>query len=438
MPTLVCMNSNGRRTFLKQAATLAGAFSVNSLFSQAHASEWSAASEKVSGLNASQVAQNEDYWAVIQRSYSVNSNLINLNNGGVSPAPVVVQQAVERYNQLSNEGPSYFMWRILDQGREPLRQKLAVLAGVSPEEIAINRNSTEALNTVIYGLDMKSGDEVIGTKQDYPNMIQAYRQKAQRQGIIYKQISFDFPIEDDAQIVKAYEQAITDRTKLIHVTHMINWVGQTMPVQKIADMAHARGIEVICDGAHSFGLIDFKVSDLNCDYFGTSLHKFLSAPIGSGMLWIKQDKIEKVWPLTCNGEPRSANIRKFETLGTRSFPIEQGIGEAINFHEGIGSKRKEERIHYLKTYWASRAQQTPKVKLHTSLNAKYSCAICGVSVDGMTPAQLEAALFDQYKIHTVGIVWENISCVRVTPHVYTSIADLDKLVGAIQTIAAKA
>jgi selenocysteine lyase/cysteine desulfurase len=156
------------------------------------------------------------------------------------------------------------------------------------------------------------------------------------------------------------------------------------------------------------------------------------------MLWIKQDKIEKIWPLTCNSEPRSANIRKFETLGTRSFPIEQGIGEAINFHEGIGSRRKQERIHYLKAYWASRVQQTPRVKLHTSLNPSYSCAICGVSIDGMTPAQLEAALFDQYKIHTVGIVWENISCVRVTPHVYTSIADLDKLVGAIQTIAAKA
>jgi selenocysteine lyase/cysteine desulfurase len=432
------MNLNGRRTFLKQAATLAGAFSMNSLFHQAHAEEWRNASESVGGLSAGEVAQNEDYWAVIQRAYSVNSNLINLNNGGVSPAPIVVQQAVERYNELSNEGPSYFMWRILDQGREPLREKLATLAGVSPEEIAVNRNSTEALNTVIYGLDMKPGDEVIGTKQDYPNMIQAYRQKAQREGIVYKQISFEFPMEDDAQIVAAYEQAITGRTRLIHVTHMINWVGQTMPVAKIADMAHAHGIEVICDGAHSFGLIDFKVADLHCDYFGTSLHKFLSAPIGSGMLWIKQDKIEKVWPLTCNGEPRSANIRKFETLGTRSFPIEQGIGEAINFHEGIGSRRKQERIHYLKYYWASRVQQTPKVKLHTSLNPNYSCAICGVSIDGMTPAQLEAALFDQYKIHTVGIVWENIRCVRVTPHVYTSIADLDKMVGAIQAIAAKA
>ena len=428
------MISSDRRSFLRQAATLAGAFTANSLFHQAHASEFGAAEARLAGLSALEAAQDEDYWAVIQRAYSVNPNLINLNNGGVSPAPIVVQQAVERYNQLSNEGPSYYMWRILDQGREPLREKLAGLAGAQPGEIAVNRNSTEALNTVIYGLDLKAGDEVIGTKQDYPNMIQAYRQRAMREGIVYKQLSFEFPIEDDEAIVKAYEQAITARTKLIHVTHMVNWVGQTMPVRKIADMAHAHGIEVLADGAHSFGLMDFKVPDLGCDYFGTSLHKFLSAPIGTGMLWIKADKIEKIWPLTCNDKPHSADIRKFETLGTRSFPLEQGIGEALNFHNGIGPARKQARIGYLKNYWASRAQAMPKVKIHTSLNLNYSCAICGVSVEGMTPAQLENALFDGYKIHTVGIVWENIKCVRVTPHVYTSIADLDKLVRALGEI----
>jgi selenocysteine lyase/cysteine desulfurase len=281
------MDLNSRRSFLKQAATLTSAFSVNSFFQQAHAAEFADAGARIAHLNADVAAQDEDYWAVIQRGYSVNPNLIDLNNGGVSPAPVVVQQAVERYNQLSNEGPSYYMWRILDQGREPLREKLAKLAGTRPDEIAINRNSTEALNTIIYGLDLKPGDEVIGTKQDYPNMIQAYRQRAMREGIVYKQISFDFPIEDDDQIVKAYEQAITPRTKLIHVTHMINWVGQTMPVAKIADMAHSHNIEVLADGAHSFGLIDFKVTDLHCDYFGTSLHKFLSAPIGTGMMWVR-------------------------------------------------------------------------------------------------------------------------------------------------------
>jgi len=429
--------TNHRRTFIKQAAALAGAFSVNSLFNQAHAADWAAASKKVDHLSPALVAEDEEYWSVVQRSFSVNPNIINLNNGGVSPSPIVVQQAVERFNLLANEGPSYFMWRILDQGREPLREKLANLAGVNPEEIAVNRNATESLNTIILGLDFKAGDEVIGTKQDYPHMIQAYKQRAMRDGIVYKQISFEFPIEDDAQIVKAYEEAITPKTKLLHVTHVINWVGQIMPVKKICDMAHAKGIEVICDGAHSFGLMDYKIPDLGCDYWGTSLHKFLSAPIGSGMMWMKKEKIEKVWPLPASGDPHSKDIRKFEELGTRSFPIEQGIGEAVNFHEGIGSKRKEERIRFLKNYWASKVQQIPKVKLHTSLNAKYSCAICGVSIDGMTPGQLDSALFEKYKIHTVGINWENISCVRVTPHVYTSLHDLDKLVKAIGEIASK-
>ena len=429
------MALNDRRSFLKMAA-LAGAFSTNSLFRQAHAAEWRAAPSSVNGLDAGQVGQNEDFWGVIQRGYSVSTQIINLNNGGVSPSPIVVQQAVERYNQLSNEGPSYYMWQILDQGREPLRQKLAHLAGTPADEIAINRNATEALNTIIFGLPLKAGDEVVGSKQDYPNMMSAYRQRAERDGIVYKQINFDFPIEDNDAIVKAYEQAMTPRTKLVHVTHMVNWVGQLMPVQQIADMAHARGVEVIADGAHSFGLIDFKIPDLHCDYFGTSLHKFLSAPIGSGMIWVKADKIEKLWPLTCAGNPHSSDIRKFEVLGTRSFPIEQGIGEAINFHEAIGSSRKQERIFYLKNYWATRVRDIPGVKLHTSLDPRFSCAICGVSIDGMTPGALMTTLFDRYKIHTVGIDYENIHCVRVTPHVYTTIADLDKFVGAVSEIAA--
>jgi selenocysteine lyase/cysteine desulfurase len=432
------MGFNGRRSFLKQAAALAGAFSANSLFHQAHAAEWSAASARVANLHPALAAQDEDYWSVIQRAYSVNPNIINLNNGGVSPSPIVVQQAVERFNLLANEGPSYYMWGIIDQGREPLRERLAKLAGAKPGEIAVDRNATEALNTIIFGLPLQRGDEVIGTKQDYPHMIEAYRQRAMRDGIVYKQLSFDFPIEDDEQIVKVYEQAITPQTKLLHVTHVINWVGQIMPVQKIADMAHARGIEVICDGAHSFGLMDYKIPDLHCDYFGTSLHKFLSAPIGTGMMWIQSDKIAKVWPLVCNGEPHSSDIRKFEDLGTRSFPIEEGIGEAVNFQEGIGSKRKEERIRYLKNYWATRVQHMPKVKLHTSLDARYSCAICGVSIDGMTPGDLNTALFNNYKIHAVGISWENINAVRVTPHVYTTLDDLDKLVRAIGEISAKA
>jgi len=426
-----------RRKFIQQATLLAGAFSANSLFNQLHAAEIEHAHQRVKNLSTADIATDEDYWSVIQQAFTVSPNIINLNNGGVSPSPRVVQEALERYNKLTNEGPSYFMWRILDQGREPLRQKLAELAGCNAEEIAINRNATESLKTVIFGLDLKAGDEVIGTKQDYPNMINAWRQREQREGIKYTQISFNFPIENDEEIVSAYEKAITSKTKIIHVTHIINWVGQIMPVKKISQMAHRHGIEVICDAAHSFALLDYNIPDLECDYWGTSLHKFLSAPIGSGMLRIKKEKIEKIWPLVCNDKPRSTDIRKFETLGTRSFPIEQGIGEAINFQNAIGNKRKEERIRYLKNYWAERVSVIPKVKIHTSLKPQYSCSICGVSIDGMTPGELDNALFNNYKIHTVGIVWENISCVRITPHVYTRIEDLNKLVRAIEEIAKK-
>lgn len=426
--------STSRRNFLQKAGLLAGAFSASNLYNLSYAADIESANKKIVGLSEEEVAADEDYWSVIQQAYTVNPSIINLNNGGVSPAPKVVQDALDRYNKLANEAPSYYMWRIIDMGREPLREKLAELAGCDANEIAVNRNSTEALNTVIYGLDLNKGDEVIGTKQDYPNMIQAWKQRQQREGIKYTQISFDFPVENDEQIVKAFENAITPNTKLLHVTHVINWVGQIMPVKKIADMAHKKGIEVLVDGAHSFGLLDFEIPDLGADYFGTSLHKFLSAPIGSGMLWIKKDKIEKIWPLLCYDNPRSGDIRKFETLGTRSFPIEQGIGEAINFHNGIGSKRKQERIHYLKNYWASKVQDIPKVKLNTSLQPSYSCAICGVSVDGLTPAEFGNQLFDKYKIHQTSIVWENIRCVRITPHVYTSLRDLDKLVKAIGEI----
>jgi selenocysteine lyase/cysteine desulfurase len=344
---------------------------------------------------------------------------------------------LDKYNKLANEGPSYYMWRVMDMGREPLREKLAELAECNLEEIAVNRNATEALNTIIYGLRLQKGDEVVGTKQDYPNMINAWKQRQAREGIIYKQISFDFPIENDEAIVNAFEQAITSKTKLIHITHVINWVGQIMPVKKITAMAARRGIETLVDGAHSFGLLDFKIPDLGCDYFGTSLHKFLSAPVGSGMLWVKKEKIKNLWPLVCNDQPNSDDIRKFESLGTRSFPIEQAIGEAINFHNAIGSRRKQERIHFLKNYWASAVKDIAGVQLHTSLNPLYSCAICGISISGMEPGDLDSALFSKYKIHTVGIVWENIRCVRVTPHVYTKIKDLDKLVNAIQEIAKK-
>lgn len=380
------------------------------------------------------LAGDEDYWAQIGQAYTTSPQIINLNNGGVSPSPQIVQNAVERYGKYANEAPSYYMWRILDQGREPLRENLAAYAGCSPEEIAINRNATEALDTVILGLPLEKGDEVVMTPYDYPNMLHAWRQRELREGIKIRYAALDLPSENDDAIVQSYMAQMTPRTKVVHITHIINWNGQILPVRKIADEAHKRGAEVVIDAAHSFAHLDYKIPDLGGDYLGTSLHKWLSAPIGSGMLWIKQEKISRIFPLLPNDNPRSENIRKFENLGTRSFPIEQAIGVALRFQEAIGNRRKEARLHYLKNYWAQEAAGLPKIKLNTSLNPMYSCALAHVSVEGKEASEVENFLFSKYKIHTSPVKWEALNGVRITPHVYTSLKDLDRLKEALYEV----
>jgi selenocysteine lyase/cysteine desulfurase len=416
-----------RRDFLRNV----GAAAVLPAFNPFKAEDVALAARRIAHLSPQQAAADEDYWASVQQAYTVSSNIINLNNGGVSPQPLVVQDALDRYTRMANEAPTYYMWRIMDQGREPLRYKLADLAGCSPDELAVNRNSTEALATIIFGLTLRKGDEVVLTKQDYPNMIQAWKQREMRDEIKLKWVNLDLPIENDEAIVQKFVEQFTPRTKVVYITHMINWTGQILPVRKIADAARARGCEVIVDAAHTFAHLDFKIPDLGADYLGTSLHKWLSAPFGSGLLYVKKDKIKSLYPLFPNVDPKTDDIRKFEVLGTRSFAVEQAIGQSINFHNAIGTKRKEERLRYLKNLWCEQVRNLPRIKLNTSLKPEFSCAIANFSVEGLEPAAIEAFLFNKYKIHTVAIVWENIKGVRVTPHVYTPPKDLDRLVEAI-------
>lgn len=382
-----------------------------------------------------QLASDEDFWYFIQQSYTVSSSLINLNNGGVAPSPKIVQDAMKRYHDLSNEAPSYYMWRILDQGREPLRKNLAKLAGSSEEEIAIQRNASEALETIIFGLNLKAGDEVVLSKQDYPNMINAWKQREARDGIKLIWADLQLPSEDDKYLVNSFTKLFTPKTRIVHITHVINWNGQILPVRQIADAAHKVGIEVLVDGAHSFGQINFRIPDLGADYFGTSLHKWLSATIGTGLLFVKKEKIASLFPLFAAPDFKASDIRKFEHLGTRPFFIEQAIGKAIEFYDMIGAERKEQRLLFLKNYWMNKVKNIPKVKLGTSLKAGYGCAIGLLSVDGKTPAELDNFLFTNCKIHAVGIEWENIKGVRVTPNVYTTLKNLDVLVDGIEKFA---
>lgn len=425
-----------RRSFFKKAVGAAGALSIAPLIGKAMAEDVSDALVSLNKLSPLEAMNDEDLWARMAQAYTVSPNLLNLNNGGVSPQPKVVQDAVDRYYHLSNEAPTYYMWQILDKGREPLRRKLADLAGVSADELAINRNTTEALGTFTWGIDMKRGDEIVMTKQDYPNMIHAWKQREMREGVKINWINLNLPIDNDEVVIKAYVDATTSKTKIWHITHLMTWTGQILPAAKLCAEARKRGILSIVDAAHSFAHVDYKISDFNCDYFGTSLHKWLCAPFGTGLMYIRKDQIEKTWPIFPTDKPQSGDIRKFEALGTRSFAPEQAIGQAIDFHNAIGGKRKQERLHYLKTYWCNAITKNPRVKLHISLKPEYSCALGTFSVDGLDVGDIASKLMNDYQIHVVSIKWENVNAVRVTPHVYTTTKDLDRFIDAVGKIVA--
>lgn len=431
------MKAHNRRSFVGRIGAFSAAGLLTSLTLPAWSRNLQKALDQAENIPPDQLASDEDFWHYIQQSYTVNPGLINLNNGGVAPAPKTVQDAMKRYYDMSNEAPSYYMWRVLDRGREPLRSSLALTAGCLPEEIAIQRNASEALETAIFGITLKAGDEVVLSKQDYPNMINAWKQREKREGIKLVWINLELPSEDNNYLTDAYVKAFTAKTKVVHITHIVNWNGQILPVRRIADAAHVRGIEVVVDGAHSFAHFDFKVPETGADYFGTSMHKWLSAPIGSGFLYVKKEKIKKLYPLFAAEDPAKDDIRKFENLGTRPFFIEQAIGKAIEFYDMIGAKRKEERLQYLKNYWMDKVKDVPNIKFGTSMKPGFACALGLVNVEGKSPADFEHFLMDNYKLHTVAIIWENIKGIRITPNVYTSTKNLDVLVEGIKAFAAK-
>ncbi|RYY93578.1 MAG: aminotransferase class V-fold PLP-dependent enzyme, partial [Chitinophagaceae bacterium] len=374
----------------------------------------------------------------IQQAFTGTPGLINFNNGGVSPAPRAVAEAMKSNYDFINGAPSYSMWRILDQGREPLRRSLAAFGGCNAGEIAMNRNATEGLDTVIFGLPLKAGDEVLVCRQDYNHVVFSWQQRAARDGIKINWVDLQLPSEDEDYLVQQYVKAFTPRTKLVTVTHMINWNGQVLPVRAIADAARKRGIEVLVDGAHSFAQLDFRIPDLGADYFSTSLHKWTYAPIGTGALWVRADKIARLWPLHGAEKFAADDIRKFEHLGTRPFYIEQATHKAIEFNEGIGLARKQQRLHYLKNYWMERVKDLPGVRLSTPFSPKWSGAIGMISVDGKKPGELDSFLYTNYKIHCTTIDWNGVRGVRITPNVYSTTKQLDLLVEGITRYARQA
>jgi selenocysteine lyase/cysteine desulfurase len=399
--------------------------------------EVEAATKNISHLMPEQAAMDEDYWSIIQNAFTVTRGIVNLNNGGVSPSPRIVTEALVRYIWQQEDATAYTMWQILEPQSETIRTGLAEMFGCDREEIAITRNASESLEILLMGMDFKPGDEILTTTQDYPRMVTTLKQRERREGLVLKMVKIPIPPKDLNEITAAFEKGITPRTKLILVSHQVNITGQITPVKAVCEMARAKGIETIVDGAHSFAQFDFKQKDLGCDYFGTSLHKWLFAPKGSGLLFVKRDKIAKLWPLMAAEEKQATDIRKFEEVGTHSAAPRLAIGEAMLFHNSIGGKRKEARLRYLSRYWMNRLKDVPKIGFNTSFDPNQSCAIANVNVAGVEPTAIGSYLFAKHHIFTTPIVHDEFKGIRITPNVYTTLGELDRFCELMESIARK-
>ena len=425
-----------RRKFLSNVGKGLGLAALSSSTIAGMLENLYAASRRIDHLSPEAAASEEDFWFEIQQAFPITRGITNLNNGGVSPSPRIVVEALNKYNWQQEDVPAYTMWQILEPQSETIRAGLADMFGCDKEEIAITRNTSESLENLLLGIDLKSGDEVLTTTQDYPRMLTTLRQRQQREGISLQLIRIPTPPDRMDEIADAFERAITNRTRLILISHVHFTTGQITPVKSVCDMARAKGVEVIVDGAHSFAHFHFRLHDLGCDYFGTSLHKWLHAPKGTGMLFIRRDKIEKIYPLMAADKTRAADIRKFEEIGTHPASTRLAIGEALLFHGGIGGKRKEARLRYLSRYWMNRVKDLPNVRFHTSFDTDQSCAIATVEIVGLEPVAVSSHLMGTHKIFTTTMHVENeFTGLRITPSVYTTLKELDRFCDIFERIA---
>jgi selenocysteine lyase/cysteine desulfurase len=394
--------------------------------------------EELAGTPGSpeELAGDEDYWSMVQQAFTADRSIVNFNNGGVSPSPRVVQEAHKRHLDAANTATAYVLWKLQEPQREPVRQRFAAHWGVDPEEIAFTRNSSESLQICQQGIDLKAGDEVLTTTQDYPRMLTTFRQRERREGIRLVQFKLPIPCEDAAEVVRRFEAAITPRTRLILMSHIINITGQILPVKEVVAMARGKngGIPVIVDGAHALAHFEFKLSELGCDYYGVSLHKWLHAPHGTGLLYVRREKIKGLWPLMAAEVKQDDDIRKFEEIGTHPAGPYLAIGDALTFHQAVGGARKEARLRFLRDRWMRRLSYEggEKVRLHTSFKPEFSCGIGTIEVVGVDSTKIMDYLWDKHRILVVAIKHEEFEGLRVTPSVYSTLEEVDRFCGVME------
>ena len=430
--------TDSRRDFFKKAAGITLAATALPFLEPDSSKTVHAASKKLGNQSPQASATDENFWYSVQNTFNQSPQFINLDNGHHSPQPSAVIDEVCTNAKEHNELASFYNRRHINSDRKRVHQLLARFAGCSTEEIEITRNATEALNILIMGVHLQAGDEAIWGIYEYGSMRSAFKQRAAREGIVNKVLELPLAHMSDDEIVEAYRDAITAKTKIILVSHMFNETGQLLPVRKICDMAHERDVEVIVDGAHSFAHVADQIADLHCDYYGTSLHKWMLAPLGTGLIYIKKEKIKKVWPLFGNRRYDSESIGKFNSIGVHPSYIKLAIAEAIRFNESIGLERKEARLRYLKNYWVEQLLEVSNIVVDTPLEDHRSCAITTIGIKDKNPRELADDLYNKYRILTVGVASKTVrySGVRICPNLYTTTHQLDLLVTAMKEFAA--
>jgi len=420
-----------KRTFLKSAA-LAGTslpFTLSALAERL---------ARFSDLPATTLATDDNFWLAIRGGYRLKPDYINLENGYYNIQPGEILDAfIGHVKEVNYEG-AYYMRTVQFDRKKAIAARLAALAQCAPDELIITRNTTESLDMIIAGYPWKQGDEAIMAEQDYGAMLQMFKQVERRHGVVRKVVSVPNHPANDEEVVAVYAKAITPKTKLLMISHMINITGQILPVRKICDMAHAQGVEVMVDGAHTYAQIRHSVPDLGCDYYGASLHKWLSTPLGAGILYVRKGMSDKIWPLLAEPDDSTTGIARLNHTGTLPVHTDLVIGDALDYYQSLGPDRKETRLRYLQQYWTTKVRDIPNVIVNTPADPARSCAIANVGIRGIAPAELATRLLTQYKIYTVAIdsPVANVQGVRVTPNIFTLTSELDELVRALQKMAA--
>jgi selenocysteine lyase/cysteine desulfurase len=416
-----------KRSFLKNAGLMSVAMPLNFI----HLEQVVAS---VKNLDPVDVASDEDFWMKVRGDYDLKPDYINLENGYYCFMPrQTMDHLVEHMRNVNYEG-SYYMRTVQWENKDKVASKVAEIVGCRGDEVAITRNTTESLDLVIGGIDWQAGDEAVMAEQDYGSMLNHFKLVERRFGVVNKLVSIPNHPKDDAEIVDLYAAAITDKTRLLMVCHMINITGQILPIRKITDMAHARGVEVMVDGAHTFSHINFKMADLDCDYYGTSLHKWLSAPLGAGMLYVKKEKIDTIWPLLAEEDLAANDMHRLNHIGTHPVHTDLAILNAIEYQNTLGLERKEARLRFLQHYWTSRLRDHPRVVVNSPVEMSRHAGIGNVGIEGIAPADLAETLMKKHRIFTVAIDRPGVRGLRITPNVYTTTGELDSFVAAIKDL----